>query len=311
MSTAEISIHAPHARSDRATSSRSSHRRYFNPRSSCEERLRRVSRSRSRRNFNPRSSCEERQDERAGVHGLVPISIHAPHARSDLACDPPEQDCPNFNPRSSCEERRHHRGRQAASERISIHAPHARSDATTLQRSRKNILFQSTLLMRGATGRDSRCCPRNAYFNPRSSCEERPVQTMQTKRHTIFQSTLLMRGATAILHVLFTRQDISIHAPHARSDNRSRFMPATIAYFNPRSSCEERLILSSDVFLTSDFNPRSSCEERHERMTWILNDETFQSTLLMRGATSIGFTGACICLHFNPRSSCEERLGIC
>ena len=57
---------------------------------------------------------------------------------------------------------------------------------------------------------------------------------------------------------------ISIHAPHARSDSRSIFTLVTIAYFNPRSSCEERL----PAFLYS----------RRIRFK-------FQSTLLMRGAT--------------------------
>ena len=80
--------------------------RYFNPRSSCEER-RRVPRDVvvRQRNFNPRSSCEERLA--VHVHRIAgnPISIHAPHARSDLG---------------------RVGGRQALG--ISIHAPHARSD---------------------------------------------------------------------------------------------------------------------------------------------------------------------------------------
>ena len=57
----EISIHAPHARSDKPLPIY-----IFLP-----------------RNFNPRSSCEERL-QLADVEILVAaISIHAPHARSD------------------------------------------------------------------------------------------------------------------------------------------------------------------------------------------------------------------------------------
>ena len=57
-----ISIHAPHARSDTKTARPVTTSSYFNPRSSCEERLA----------FNP-----------AEVE-YIQISIHAPHARSDF-----------------------------------------------------------------------------------------------------------------------------------------------------------------------------------------------------------------------------------
>ena len=57
-------------------------------------------------------------------------------------------------------------------------------------------VFQSTLLMRGAT------CP--------------STNLVRTKPK--FQSTLLMRGATSRLLPLSSASAISIHAPHARSD---------------------------------------------------------------------------------------------
>ena len=80
-----------------------------------------------RRDFNPRSSCEERQTVSSITTGWI-ISIHAPHARSDselliITC------------LSS----------------ISIHAPHARSDTFCHMVLLLFNLFQSTLLMRGAT----------------------------------------------------------------------------------------------------------------------------------------------------------------
>ena len=103
-----------------------------------------------------------------------------------------------FNPRSSCEERRAVRMVNRVGDfLISIHAPHARSDLERVADRYRIHRFQSTLLMRGATEFDE---------HDRSGYEE-------------FQSTLLMRGATR------ARQDacrdagqISIHAPHARSD---------------------------------------------------------------------------------------------
>ena len=147
----------------------------FNPRSSCEERHLRAELEPRRRNFNPRSSCEERLEVRAKLLRDEKISIHAPHARSDFAA--------MF---------------MSVELVISIHAPHARSDSHTILglyvigldfnprssceerqpgrsrwRARKS-LFQSTLLMRGATDRLAR----------------------QSCNIGLFQSTLLMRGAT-------------------------------------------------------------------------------------------------------------------
>ena len=55
--------------------------------------------------FNPRSSCEERL-EQAALQSDSHISIHAPHARSDAVMSSSTSRYSNFNPRSSCEERR-------------------------------------------------------------------------------------------------------------------------------------------------------------------------------------------------------------
>ena len=146
-----ISIHAPHARSDRHRQKGAGSHEHFNPRSSCEERQHYCgTRSRRQGHFNPRSSCEERRssiigsilytdfnprsscEERRQQEACQPvhlrISIHAPHARSD---------------HSSGYSQRHYR--------ISIHAPHARSDKQGKQVLFTIVSFQSTLLMRGAT----------------------------------------------------------------------------------------------------------------------------------------------------------------
>ena len=77
------------------------------------------------------------------------ISIHAPHARSDVDCGRLRPYAGNFNPRSSCEERRGAGGCPAIRQ-ISIHAPHARSDSVA-KFVPLAVAFQSTLLMRGAT----------------------------------------------------------------------------------------------------------------------------------------------------------------
>ncbi len=84
--------------------------------------------------------------------------------------------------------------------------------------------------------------------------------------------------------------------------------PSLFNDFNPRSSCEERLLVSRHLAGslgisihapharsdqggdcqpsgTGNFNPRSSCEERHIIKFMLSMARTFQSTLLMRGAT--------------------------
>ena len=148
--------------------------------------------------------------------------------------------CRHFNPRSSCEER-------------PVDGFHRYSV----------MLFQSTLLMRGATATRLSKWRRPSHFNPRSSCEER--------RYRIFCH-----------HVV---DHISIHAPHARSD--VTFVASTASYsnFNPRSSCEERRGMPGPPIPLIDFNPRSSCEERRSRSVVGFSLSRFQSTLLMRGAT--------------------------
>ena len=142
--------------------------------------------------------------------------------------------------------------------------------------------------MRGATRQVDGRCAKARNFNPRSSCEERLAALYARWTAYRFQSTLLMRGATlqntGLLHDLLI---ISIHAPHARSDRKRCGKRILKLYFNPRSSCEERLSGRSTIWSTlvisihapharSDsatsgrlsmmryFNPRSSCEERQQ-----------------------------------------------
>ena len=174
---------------------------------------------------------------------------------------------------------------------ISIHAPHARSDTRLPWHSCPvHRRFQSTLLMRGATW--------SFQLILSTACG--------------FQSTLLMRGATGWRRRGQVRRCcISIHAPHARSDeSSSRIASALASDFNPRSSCEERLVQGSlrvarrvisihapharsdligikVVAAPVNFNPRSSCEERHH----CGKPQSRKS-------------------YFNPRSSCEERLSV-
>ena len=190
------------------------------------------------------------------------ISIHAPHARSDCTFIA-----------TSC------------SHLISIHAPHARSDCLPWP-----IMFPGHISIHAPHARSDVAKYGIAsrpfdYFNPRSSCEERPKEMWKEDFEALFQSTLLMRGAT------FGQVDNLVDAGH----------------FNPRSSCEERLEGMHNNRRTEDFNPRSSCEERLRNKWQIVDDAIFQSTLLMRGATTKSILRQSRISYFNPRSSCEER----
>ena len=190
------------------------------------------------RYFNPRSSCEERLGTQSRISTEI-ISIHAPHARSDLGS-------------GGGRHRRHD---------ISIHAPHARSDCVV--RYYRHRIYD---------------------FNPRSSCEERPLYPGSTTLDFLFQSTLLMRGATA---------------PQCQQFRRH--------YFNPRSSCEERQCGKTHNHISPDFNPRSSCEERHNILASHFNPIGISIHAPHARSDSRSGCRRKQTDNFNPRSSCEER----
>ena len=117
--------------------------------------------------------------------------------------------------------------------------------------------------MRGATSCRFSGRPSFSYFNPRSSCEERPNQMASRCGRDNFNPRSSCEE----------RQAPEGHAGLSGCD------------FNPRSSCEERLPKNTSMPENNDFNPRSSCEERLMHLDQAPDPFTFQSTLLMRGAT--------------------------
>ena len=235
------------------------------------------------------------------------ISIHAPHARSDYVH-------PLY---------RRYRV-------ISIHAPHARSDARAKLSHHSIQLFQSTLLMRGATDVTVRARPIEPISihapHARSDLTADRMATLAgiisihapharsdrraAKRWppSTFQSTLLMRGATHRRRWPQRAGRISIHAPHARSDISYPFYlaPPHISIHAPHARSDK--MIESDAEKLKEFQSTLLM-----RGATILNEifvtqaVRFQSTLLMRGATLIIRSHASVRRHFNPRSSCEER----
>ena len=154
-----------------------------------------------------------------------------------------------------------------------------------------------------------RYASRIRHFNPRSSCEERrlygAVRSSPCNLISIHAPHARSDESRRLRHI---QVRISIHAPHARSDSGPVEAVFTRYNFNPRSSCEERPGTIS-----------SSCDACRFQSTLLMRGATsssclrlstsflFQSTLLMRGATSVTSTPLSMAAHFNPRSSCEER----
>ena len=124
-------------------------------------------------------------------------------------------------------------------------------------------------------------------FNPRSSCEERLYEAACYLYDRIFQSTLLMRGATSACAFAVASPNISIHAPHARSDLRLKVLlninPAFQSTLLMRgATCQGRA--------ACDFELAISIHAPHARsdnplLVICCFRDLFQSTLLMRGAT--------------------------
>ena len=83
-----------------------------------------------------------------------------------------------------------------------------------------SFVFQSTLLMRGATfihiGHSNLC----NNFNPRSSCEERLPQGRIPYDICHFNPRSSCEERRCYVVNILAPLDISIHAPHARSDRR-------------------------------------------------------------------------------------------
>ena len=194
--------------------------------------------------FNPRSSCEERPTSRVVRLGLSNNFNPRSSCEERLGfLEHGKSIFPNFNPRSSCEERLesvslaispgHFNPRSSCEERL----------ACTAVQCNEYDEFQSTLLMRGATRKVAQDLYNVITFQSTLLMRGATGHQLPASRHSRrFQSTLLMRGAT----------------PRAQCNIRSYL------YFNPRSSCEERLTMYSISSL----------------------DIKFQSTLLMRGATA-------------------------
>ena len=258
----------------------------FNTCSSCEEQRRARAPGRVQRQFQYMLLLRGATSVFPEAHILIPVSIHAPLARSNVlvfmfknlvfpfqymlllrgaTCffrKIERSDC--FNTCSSCEEQREPRFGQKLSD-VSIHAPLARSNSRKPVTISLLIAFQYMLLLRGATlrKRHASWCFMVSIHAPLArsnmgACFEIFVAGL-------FQYMLLLRGATALTKVRMDNLPVSIHAPLARSNKHpcksTRLPPVSI--HAPLARSNSRVI--SSIRSALRFNTCSSCEEQRRR----------------------------------------------
>ena len=170
---------------------------------------------------------------------IAKISIHTPHAGSDCTSPRLPPLSRHFNPHSPCGER------------------HLLGHVGT-----RDLSFQSTLPMRGAT-RWSRCArPRPSNFNPHSPCGERRYRGRISMRWMWISIHTPHAGSDWIMAVLSAISSISIHTPHAGSDyarTPSRHT-STISIHTPHAGSDTGN--RENRIHEPNFNPHSPCGER-------------------------------------------------
>ena len=200
----------------------------FNPRSPCGERHRFYSMEGRKAYFNPRSPCGERQ-----------------------LCGLRNEDVNDFNPRSPCGERR-----LGLTLRFRIDYFNPRSPCGERHLLRGDILdtrtFQSTLPVRGATGREdgAQNAQNISIHAPRAGSDSAIFSKFSPRG--LFQSTLPVRGATTKRRVDLVNLLISIHAPRAGSDVLSSstvVAVSTISIHAPRAGSDSKNAQNSHAFL--------------------------------------------------------------
>ena len=169
------------------------------------------------------------------------ISIHAPRVRCDTTIPIVFSVHKHFNPRTSCEVRH-----ALFWFRNLLFHFNPRTSCEVRPIRQNSILpvpqFQSTHLVWGATWWRCYRARLYAHFNPRTSCEVRLLTSIGGILPWIFQSTHLVWGATSHTELRPSGSGISIHAPRVRCDLIPFPSLSGRMYFNPRTSCEVRLI---------------------------------------------------------------------
>ena len=199
---------------------------------------------------------------RVTLCGIVPISIHAPHAGCDESSRISAGNTYQFQsthpvrgatlrddrlrdrlrisihaPRAGCDYRQ---SKTMIMTIISIHAPHAGCDRVTIKCSRCGKISIHAPHA-GCDGKPSLLVFDNCVFQ--STHPMRGATSLLSRFNCldIFQSTHPMRGAThRIRHKAVYGAHISIHAPHAGCDQFTILQSADFCDFNPRTPCGVR-----------------------------------------------------------------------
>ena len=142
--------------------------------------------------------------------------------------------------------------------------------------------------MRGATRSSWATSRRSCNFNPRSSCEER--HRRQGARPISLHISIHAPHARSdeVSYAQGLQQQISIHAPHARSDvdaarkeiSRKAFQSTLL--MRGATSSSKLMVIKAQISIHAP-HARSDCLTRIRKPSHL-----FQSTLLMRGATVYG-----------------------
>ena len=102
-------------------------------------------------------------------------------------------------------------------------------------------MFQPTLLLWGATGRDLGDVGGIFQFQPTPPLRGATRHTLNfSTSSSSFQPTLPLRGATLVHSVVVVVRHVSTHAPLAGSDCSGFCCSCASMSFNPRSPCGER-----------------------------------------------------------------------
>ena len=168
--------------------------------------------------------------------------------------------------------------------------------------------FQSTLSLRRATRAAASTYHSGYYFNPRSPCGERQVQSCLRQLRKYFNPRSPCGERHYLSRAKVNRFDISIHALLAESDLNPNSVNVSLAPISIHALlAESDLQRLSILWMALDFNPRSPCGERPSWWLPSSRAERFQSTLSLRRATRGGVHTARRNGDFNPRSPCGER----
>ncbi len=278
----------------------------FNPRLSCERRPPSSRCTTSRRTFQSAPLLREATEGVEGGEELFHVSIRASLARGDPGGRQrdPLQTC--FNPRLSCERRRD-MPRLSDETWVSIRASLARGDNAPRSTARTSSSFNPRLSCERRPSSSRRCARcgrfqsapllREATTHRRDGSDARRVSIRASlargdspeapgvSRGGLFQSAPLLREATVRENQVVIVIVVSIRASLARGDRGSQRLRRPCAGFNPRLSCERRLLGDGHSDSARTFQSAPLLREATSSPALRVAPCMFQSAPLLREAT--------------------------